>query len=37
VTFRCDYRLNGRLETRTIGKYSASGLSLARVRTQLSQ
>lgn len=32
VTFRYDYRLNGRRETLTIGKYSASGLSLARAR-----
>lgn len=32
VTFRFDYRLNGRRETLTIGKYGPSGLSLARAR-----
>lgn len=32
VTFRYDYRLNGRRETLTIGKYGPSGLSLARAR-----
>jgi integrase len=32
ITFRYDYRLNGRRETLTIGKYAPSGLSLARAR-----
>ena len=32
VTFRYDYRLNGRRETLTIGRYGPSGLSLARAR-----
>ena len=32
ITFRYDYRLNGRRETLTIGRYGASGLSLARAR-----
>lgn len=32
VTFRFDYRLNGRRETLTIGRYGPSGLSLARAR-----
>ena len=32
ISFRLDYRLNGRRETVTIGKYGASGLSLARAR-----
>ncbi|MDP3175056.1 MAG: tyrosine-type recombinase/integrase [Phenylobacterium sp.] len=32
ITFRYDYRLNGRRETLTIGKYGPSGLSLARAR-----
>jgi len=32
VTFRYDYRLNGRRETRTIGRYGPDGLSLARAR-----
>jgi integrase len=32
VTFRLDYRLNGRRETVTIGKYGLDGLSLARAR-----
>jgi len=32
ITFRLDYRLNGRRETVTFGKYGPSGLSLARAR-----
>lgn len=32
VTFRYDYRFNGRRETLTIGRYGTSGLSLARAR-----
>jgi integrase len=32
VSFRYDYRLNGRRETVTFGKYGPSGLSLARAR-----
>lgn len=32
ITFRYDYRLHGRRETLTIGKYGPSGLSLARAR-----
>jgi len=32
ITFRYDYRLNGRRETLTIGKYGPSGVSLARAR-----
>ncbi len=32
VTFRYDYRLHGRRETLTIGRYGPSGLSLARAR-----
>ena len=32
VTFRLDYRLNGRRETVTLGKYGLDGLSLARAR-----
>ena len=32
ITFRYDYRLNGRRETLTIGRYGADGLSLARAR-----
>jgi integrase len=32
ITFRYDYRLHGRRETLTIGKYGASGVSLARAR-----
>lgn len=32
VTFRYDYRFNGRRETLTIGRYGPSGLSLARAR-----
>jgi len=32
VSFRLDYRLNGRRETVYLGKYGPSGLSLARAR-----
>lgn len=32
ISFRFDYRLNGRRETLTLGKYAASDLSLARAR-----
>ncbi|WP_413439400.1 tyrosine-type recombinase/integrase [Sulfuriferula sp. GW1] len=32
VTFRYDYRINGRRETLTIGRYGSGGLSLARAR-----
>ena len=32
VTFRYDYRLNGRRETLTLGRYGADGISLARAR-----
>ncbi|MBX3563906.1 MAG: tyrosine-type recombinase/integrase [Sphingomonas sp.] len=35
VVFRYDYRLNGRRETLTLGRYGAAGLSLARAREQL--
>jgi integrase len=34
VVFRYDYRLNGRRETLTIGRYGADGISLARAREQ---
>lgn len=32
ISFRYDYRMHGRRETVTFGKYCASGLSLARAR-----
>ena len=32
VTFRYDYRLNGRRETLTIGSYGPGGLSLSKAR-----
>ena len=35
VTFRYDYRLNGRRETLTIGRYGPSGISLAMAREKL--
>lgn len=35
VTFRYDYRINGRRETLTIGKYGADGISLAEAREKL--
>jgi len=34
ITFRYDYRLNGRRETLTIGRYGADGLSLSEARDQ---
>ncbi|MFD1841719.1 Arm DNA-binding domain-containing protein, partial [Paracidovorax cattleyae] len=35
VTFRYDYRLNGRRETLTLGRYGAGGISLAMARELL--
>ena len=35
VTFRYDYRLNGRRETLTIGRYGSAGISLALAREKL--
>lgn len=35
ITFRLDYRLNGRRETLTLGRYGGAGLSLARAREKL--
>lgn len=35
IVFRYDYRLNGRRETLTFGRYGADGLSLARAREKL--
>lgn len=35
VVFRYDYRINGRRETLTLGRYGAAGLSLARAREKL--
>jgi len=35
IVFRYDYRLNGRRETLTLGRYGSAGLSLARAREQL--
>ncbi|GAB5446112.1 tyrosine-type recombinase/integrase [Gymnodinialimonas sp.] len=35
IVFRFDYRLNGRRETLTLGRYGAAGLSLARAREAL--
>ncbi|MGX1099057.1 tyrosine-type recombinase/integrase [Amorphus sp. MBR-141] len=35
VVFRYDYRLNGRRETLTLGRYGPDGLSLARAREKL--
>lgn len=37
VSFRYDYRINGRRETLTIGKYGAGGLSLAEAREKLQE
>ncbi|MFZ5538553.1 MAG: tyrosine-type recombinase/integrase [Pseudomonadota bacterium] len=34
ITFRFDYRLNGRRETLTIGRYGPDGISLARARAR---
>ena len=35
ISFRYDYRINGRRETLTIGKYDADGIGLAEAREQL--
>ena len=35
ITFRYDYRINGRRETLTIGKYGADGINLADARDRL--
>lgn len=35
IVFRYDYRINGRRETLTIGRYGPAGLSLARAREKL--
>jgi integrase len=35
IVFRYDYRLNGRRETLTLGRYGRSGISLARAREML--
>lgn len=35
ITFRYDYRFNGRRETLTIGKYGANGINLAEARDKL--
>lgn len=35
IVFRLDYRLNGRRETVTLGRYGPAGLSLARAREKL--
>ena len=35
IVFRLDYRLNGRRETLTLGRYGAAGLSLARAREKV--
>ncbi|WP_105719635.1 tyrosine-type recombinase/integrase [Cronobacter dublinensis] len=35
ISFRYDYRINGRRETLTIGKYGADGISLAQARDEL--
>ncbi len=35
IVFRLDYRLNGRRETLTLGRYGTAGLSLARAREKL--
>jgi hypothetical protein len=32
ITFRYDYRLNGRRETLTLGRYGPAGMSLAMAR-----
>ena len=32
ITFRYDYRLHGRRETLTLGRYGADGISLAKAR-----
>lgn len=35
IVFRYDYRMNGRRETLTLGRYGSTGLSLARAREKL--
>ncbi|WP_395697406.1 tyrosine-type recombinase/integrase [Methylocella sp.] len=35
IVFRLDYRLNGRRETLTLGRYGSAGLSLARAREKV--
>jgi hypothetical protein len=35
LVFRFDYRINGRRESLTLGRYGATGLSLARAREKL--
>lgn len=35
ITFRYDYRLNGRRETLTLGRYGPGGISLALARERL--
>ena len=35
IVFRLDYRMNGRRETVTLGRYGAAGISLARAREKL--
>jgi len=35
VSFRYDYRINGRRETLTIGKYGSGGITLAEARDRL--
>ncbi|MDR3437349.1 tyrosine-type recombinase/integrase [Telmatospirillum sp.] len=35
IVFRFDYRMNGRRETLTLGRYGATGISLARAREKL--
>lgn len=37
VSFRYDYRINGRRETLTIGRYGAGGISLAEARDKLNE
>lgn len=37
ITFRYDYRINGRRETLSIGKYGANALSLSEAREKLSE
>lgn len=37
VSFRYDYRINGRRETLTIGRYGADGISLAEARDRLNE
>lgn len=37
ISFRYDYRFNGRRETVTFGRYSADGITLAEARTELTE